>query len=260
MLAASPGAAQTAPQPDKRRRRRKLERQSSADQGAGSTAEAARQTSKSRTSRRRRLRRRTRQRNATRPLRPRRGIPTTPLNAASPTSASRLGLTGRRNAGNGRSRHSADDAGSGLPDHHRDRARRGRRIVRRFRRRAGRISRCEASRFGEVKRLYNGIWTGPSDITSRWMDTSNLDQVEFLKGPSSLMTGLNAIGGSVNYVSRQPTSGPMQNETDFSVRFTRLGPLAFRLRRQHAGAGSRLSLRHERDRKSTASSTAITGI
>ena len=26
--------------------------------------------------------------------------------------------------------------------------------------------------------------------------------------PSSLMSGLNAIGGSVNYVSRQPTSGP----------------------------------------------------
>jgi iron complex outermembrane recepter protein len=71
--------------------------------------------------------------------------------------------------------------------------------------------------FGEVNVLYNGIWTGPSDITARWMDTANLEQVEFLKGPSSLMTGLNAIGGSVNYVSRQPTTGPIQNETDASV-------------------------------------------
>jgi iron complex outermembrane recepter protein len=70
--------------------------------------------------------------------------------------------------------------------------------------------------FGEVNVLYNGIWTGPSDITSRWMDTANLEQVEFLKGPSSLMTGLNAIGGSVNYVTRQPTTGPIQNEADFS--------------------------------------------
>ena len=61
--------------------------------------------------------------------------------------------------------------------------------------------------FGEVNVLYNGISTGPQSITSRWMDTANLSQVEFLKGPSSLMTGLNAIGGSVNYVSRQPTSG-----------------------------------------------------
>ena len=66
----------------------------------------------------------------------------------------------------------------------------------------------------QVNVLYNGIWTGPADITSRWMDTANLGQVEFLKGPSSLMSGLNAIGGSVNYVSRQPTSGPIQNEAD----------------------------------------------
>ncbi len=69
----------------------------------------------------------------------------------------------------------------------------------------------------EVNTLYNGIWTGPSDITSRWMETANLEQVEFLKGPSSLMTGLNAIGGAVNYVNRQPTSGPIQNEADVSL-------------------------------------------
>jgi iron complex outermembrane receptor protein len=66
----------------------------------------------------------------------------------------------------------------------------------------------------QVNVLYNGIWTGPTDITSRWMDTANLAQVEFLKGPSSLMSGLNAIGGAVNYVSRQPTSGLIRNEMD----------------------------------------------
>ena len=69
----------------------------------------------------------------------------------------------------------------------------------------------------QINTLYNGIWTGPSDITSRWMDTSNLAQVEFLKGPSSLMTGLNAVGGAVNYVSRQPTTGPIRSEADFAV-------------------------------------------
>ena len=52
--------------------------------------------------------------------------------------------------------------------------------------------------FGEVNILYNGNWTGPSDITARWMGTADLDQVEFLKGPSSLMSGINAIGGSVD--------------------------------------------------------------
>ncbi len=71
--------------------------------------------------------------------------------------------------------------------------------------------------FGEVNILYNGISTGPQSITSRWMDTASLAQVEFLKGPSSLMSGLNAIGGSVNYVSRQPTTGPIQNELDLSM-------------------------------------------
>jgi iron complex outermembrane recepter protein len=65
--------------------------------------------------------------------------------------------------------------------------------------------------------LYNGIWTGPQDITSRVMDTSNLDRVEFLKGPSSLMSGLDAIGGSVNYVNKQPTTGPIKNELDTSI-------------------------------------------
>ena len=68
-----------------------------------------------------------------------------------------------------------------------------------------------------INTLYNGIWIGPQDITSRIMDTSNLDRVEFLKGPSSLMSGLNAIGGSVNYVTKQPTTGPIKNELDTSI-------------------------------------------
>jgi len=71
--------------------------------------------------------------------------------------------------------------------------------------------------FGEVNVLYNGISIGPQSITSRWMDTANLSQIEFLKGPSALMSGLDAIGGSVNYVSRQPTSGPIQSELDLSL-------------------------------------------
>jgi iron complex outermembrane receptor protein len=69
----------------------------------------------------------------------------------------------------------------------------------------------------EVTVLYNGIWIGPGDITSRIMETANLDQVEFLKGPSSVMSGLAAMGGAVNYVSRQPTTGPVKNELDTSI-------------------------------------------
>src|SRR6202000_2737446 len=68
-----------------------------------------------------------------------------------------------------------------------------------------------------VNVLYNGIWIGPQDITSRVMDTSGLNRVEFLKGPSSPMSRLDAIGGSVNYVNRQPTTGAIKNELDTSI-------------------------------------------
>ncbi len=71
--------------------------------------------------------------------------------------------------------------------------------------------------FGEVNVLYNGISIGIASDTTRVMDTANLDQVEFLKGPSALMSGMQAIGGSVNYVSRQPTTGAIQNELDLSL-------------------------------------------
>jgi iron complex outermembrane recepter protein len=71
--------------------------------------------------------------------------------------------------------------------------------------------------FGEVNVLYNGISIGVASDTTRVMDMYNLDQVEFLKGPSALRSGIMAIGGSVNYVSRQPTTGPIQNEMDLSI-------------------------------------------
>jgi iron complex outermembrane recepter protein len=71
--------------------------------------------------------------------------------------------------------------------------------------------------FNEVNVLYNGISIGPSADTGRIMETANLEQVEFLKGPSAIMSGLDAIGGSVNYVSKQPTTGPIKSELDGSI-------------------------------------------
>ena len=84
--------------------------------------------------------------------------------------------------------------------------------------------------FGEVNVLYNGISIGLASDTSRVMDTGNLSQVEFLKGPSALMSGFNAIGGSVNLVTKQPTTGPIQSELDLSV--DSLGTI-----RSHYGSG-----------------------
>lgn len=64
----------------------------------------------------------------------------------------------------------------------------------------------------QINTLYNGIKIGPSEMTGRVMDTASLQQIEFLKRPASLLSGEGAIGGTVNYVTRQPHTGPVVNE------------------------------------------------
>ena len=68
----------------------------------------------------------------------------------------------------------------------------------------------------QINMLYNGIKIGPPNMTSRVMDSGNLDRIEFLKGPASLMSGEGAIGGAVNLVTRMPQSGPILNEARVS--------------------------------------------
>lgn len=60
--------------------------------------------------------------------------------------------------------------------------------------------------------LYNGIPIGPSTMTGRPMDTANLQQAEIIKGPDSLVAGLGATGGAINYVTKAPHTGPIVNE------------------------------------------------
>ncbi len=68
----------------------------------------------------------------------------------------------------------------------------------------------------QINTLYNGIKIGPQNMTSRIMDTANLEAVEILKGPASLMSGEGAAGGAINFVTKQPHTGAIQNEADFS--------------------------------------------
>ncbi|OAF19427.1 TonB-dependent receptor [Bradyrhizobium neotropicale] len=68
----------------------------------------------------------------------------------------------------------------------------------------------------QINTLYNGIKIGPQNMTSRIMDTANLEAVEFVKGPASVMSGEGAAGGAVNVVTKQPHTGPVLNEADFS--------------------------------------------
>ena len=64
----------------------------------------------------------------------------------------------------------------------------------------------------QINTLYNGIKIGPSDMTSRIMDTGNLEQIEILKGPASLLSGEGATGGAINYVTKAPHTGPIVND------------------------------------------------
>ena len=65
--------------------------------------------------------------------------------------------------------------------------------------------------------LYNGIKIGPPNMTSRVMDVGNLERIEILKGPGSLMSGEGASGGAVNLVTKQPHRGPVRNEVSLSA-------------------------------------------
>lgn len=69
----------------------------------------------------------------------------------------------------------------------------------------------------QINTLYNGIWVGPSAMTGRPMDTFNLDRVEVLKGPASLLSGEGATGGAINYVTKTPHTGAIVNEAYTSV-------------------------------------------
>ena len=69
----------------------------------------------------------------------------------------------------------------------------------------------------QINTLYNGIKIGPPNMTSRVMDVGNLERIEFLKGPASLMSGEGASGGAINFVTRQPQRGPVRNEVNLSA-------------------------------------------
>ncbi len=62
----------------------------------------------------------------------------------------------------------------------------------------------------QISQLHNGLYVGPSDMVARPQNTFNLQTVEVLKGPSSVLYGQGAIGGAVNYVNKPPSFGPPQ--------------------------------------------------
>ena len=60
----------------------------------------------------------------------------------------------------------------------------------------------------QVTILFDGVRMNTQSQSERPVDTFNLDRVEVLKGPSSVLFGEGAIGGSINYVSKNPDARP----------------------------------------------------
>ncbi len=60
---------------------------------------------------------------------------------------------------------------------------------------------------GQVSILRDGLWVGPSSMVMRPQNTFNLERVEVLRGPSSVMSGIGAIGSTVNTVARTAVVG-----------------------------------------------------
>ncbi len=56
----------------------------------------------------------------------------------------------------------------------------------------------------QITVLHNGIYVGPSNFVNRPGNSFNLERVEILKGPASVLYGQGAIGGVVNMVNKRP--------------------------------------------------------
>ncbi|WP_158966228.1 TonB-dependent siderophore receptor [Paraglaciecola sp. L3A3] len=62
----------------------------------------------------------------------------------------------------------------------------------------------------QITVLRDGLWVGPSTMVMRPQNTFNLQRVEILRGPSSVLNGVGAVAGTVNAV----TKSARQNERD----------------------------------------------
>jgi iron complex outermembrane receptor protein len=59
-----------------------------------------------------------------------------------------------------------------------------------------------------VSLLRDGIYVGPANMVTRAVNTFNLQSVDLLSGPSSVLYGQGAVGGTVNLVTKKPIFAP----------------------------------------------------
>jgi iron complex outermembrane recepter protein len=64
----------------------------------------------------------------------------------------------------------------------------------------------------QITVLRNGLYIGPSNMTTRDQNSFNVGSVEILKGPASVLYGQGAIAGAVNVVDKAPSFDTPQIE------------------------------------------------
>ena len=69
---------------------------------------------------------------------------------------------------------------------------------------------------GFVSYLYDGSRVAVPTMSARTQDSWNIDHIEVLKGPASLMAGDGAIGGAINFVTKRPDRAHPMNEAMLS--------------------------------------------
>ena len=86
---------------------------------------------------------------------------------------------------------------------------------------------------GSVRYLYDGIPLIDSGMVTRPGGTFNIDRIEVLRGPASVLHGMQGIGSAVNYVSRAPSGA--EEPVDVQA-----GLGGFNARRFGAGTGGKI--------------------
>lgn len=60
---------------------------------------------------------------------------------------------------------------------------------------------------GQITVLRDGLWIGPSTMVMRPQNTFNLDRVEVLRGPFSVVNGIGSVAGTVNAITKSAKVG-----------------------------------------------------
>lgn len=75
---------------------------------------------------------------------------------------------------------------------------------------------------GQITVLRDGLWIGPSAMVMRPQNTYNLERVEILRGPASVINGIGAVAGTINAVTKSAKPSSIDS-TDLMASFGRYG-------------------------------------